>query len=666
MSLKTTVVAGLLACGFHASVTAAAPTLQQALAANAALPAAPRLSAAEMSPRPYLRQVKLAPQGKLVAFLEPEAGGLALKLLDTATGERRKLYTIEGTRAELHWSRDGDTLYVDTGATLTSVAVKDGAAVQAAAFDRKAGQGFVSIDQSRPRHALIEETDPATKAYRVLRVDPAGARELVYQGRKLDQFLVGADAQLRFIRYTDDKGANVVAQRAGDEWKALAACSPKQEDCAIAGASADGRRLRMLDGEDRLTLVEVDTANGKRRKLVDDAGATSDMRNVVEMPSTREPLLATYVAPKRHVKGLNAEGKRAAAAIAARFTENNVSVQPSPGGKWLVEESGPRTPQARYWLYDRASGGFTEILAEERAAGKPLAPQQLAQTFPVSYKSSDGAIVHGYVTIPPGKRASGLPLLTMVHGGPWARFDYGYHTLVQTIANRGVAVFQPNFRSSVGHGERYMSAPGNDFGNGRVQADIIEGVRYLVKNGVGDQKRLAIMGDSFGGYSTLLALTHNPDMFQFGMALSPPPEFGSVLKTVAGMMPQEAARLARVGFDLNDARAMASIAATSPAANAARLTRPLVIIAGAKDPMVPVADVTSYVGQLQAAGKPVSFLLDPDEGHMPRKPVVREAYAHLLGALLHRYLGTDAPEAPSAELVAYLAGGAMKSNGALP
>ncbi|HEU4851135.1 MAG TPA: prolyl oligopeptidase family serine peptidase, partial [Telluria sp.] len=109
-----------------------------------------------------------------------------------------------------------------------------------------------------------------------------------------------------------------------------------------------------------------------------------------------------------------------------------------------------------------------------------------------------------------------------------------------------------------------------------------------------------------------------------------------------------------------------SIVATSPAANAARVKRPLVIIAGAKDPMVPVAGVTAYVEQLKAAGTPVSFLLDPDEGHMPRKPVVRQAYSYLLDSLLHRYLGADAPEAPSPELAAYLAGSAMKSNGALP
>ena len=79
-------------------------------------------------------------------------------------------------------------------------------------------------------------------------------------------------------------------------------------------------------------------------------------------------------------------------------------------------------------------------------------------------------------------------------------FENDYNSLVQTLVNRGYAVFQPNFRSSTGYGDKYMLAPKSDFGNGRVQADIIEGVQWLVANGVGDKRKLAIMGDSFGGY----------------------------------------------------------------------------------------------------------------------------------------------------------------------
>jgi hypothetical protein len=80
--------------------------------------------------------------------------------------------------------------------------------------------------------------------------------------------------------------------------------------------------------------------------------------------------------------------------------------------------------------------------------------------------------------------------------------------------------------------------------------------------------------------------------------------------------------------------------------------------------MVDPAGVTDYVARLQAMDKQVTLLLDPDEGHNPRKPIVRQAYAHLLLRGLHQYLGGPAPAAPSAELAKYLEQ-TLKANSAL-
>lgn len=237
--MRTTIICTLLACALAPAGALAEPALARQAAANAALPAATRLSAADLGARARLRHVRIAPQGHLTAFVEQDGAMLNIKLLDHATGQRRQLLALQSPVAEVNWARDGETLFVDTGASLTSVALRDGATVEAAKFDRKLGQGFVAIDQSRPHHALVEENDSASKDYRVVRVGPDGAREVLYQGRKLDQFVVGADAKAGFIRFTNDKGARVISQRRAGEWVEVAHCSPKQEDCAIAGASAD-------------------------------------------------------------------------------------------------------------------------------------------------------------------------------------------------------------------------------------------------------------------------------------------------------------------------------------------------------------------------------------------------------------------------------------------
>ena len=256
-----------------------------------------------------------------------------------------------------------------------------------------------------------------------------------------------------------------------------------------------------------------------------------------------------------------------------------------------------------------------------------------------------------------------------MHGGPWDRLDGDYNPLVQLLVNRGYAVFMPNFRASTGHGEIYTKAPKSDFGNGRVQADITDGVRWLLANGVGDKNRLGIFGDSFGGYSTLLALTHTPGIFKFGMAMAPPTDFLRTLtKTVAtpaqGTEPPMSVTFSEAGIDMADAAAMKRIGDAAPAANANKLMRPLLVLAGGKDQLVDVAGVTDYVARLQGLHKPVSLLLDPDEGHNPRKRLFKQAYGYLLQRMGHEHLGGPAPAAPSAELSAYLKQ-MVKVNGAM-
>ena len=387
----------------------------------------------------------------------------------------------------------------------------------------------------------------------------------------------------------------------------------------------------------------------------------ADLRMAATDPRSGAVLSAAYDLPYRRNYSVAPGAQRALADINARFGQGSSTLTPSAGGKhWLVAESSGGQQHARYWVYDSTTRQSKEVLQAERALGKPLAPESLAEKHAVSYRASDGKTIHGYLTLPRGADASKAALMVLVHGGPWSRFDGEYDWLAQWLANRGVAVFQPNFRASTGYGEKYMLAAGMDFGNGRVQRDIIEGVHWLLENGIGDKARLAIMGSSFGGYSTLLALTHTPQLFQFGLATVPPPDFSRVIElasaeNLAGTedLPTSM-RFNEMGISPANETAMAALRRDSPLAGTARVERPLVMLAGGKDDKVEIASVTDYAARLHAAGKPVTLLVDPAEGHNPRKPIVRLAYVHLLERLLHDYLGGAAPEPCAPELCRYL------------
>jgi dipeptidyl aminopeptidase/acylaminoacyl peptidase len=662
-------IALLSACGAQAAPASIEPTeLARIAAANRALSPAPLLDEADFSRRSPLREVKLAPNGSALAFMEMGANGASVSLLDLRTGQKKQLLSGLG-RSELHWSTDSSTLFVDSGDALSVVSPRDGASTRIASFDRKARQQFADIDASQPHHALIDETDPKTGIYRLSRVAANGQRELLYVGKPLLDYLLDEKGQLTFIRTRDEHFEQVVSRQQDGKWVEAARCEPLRA-CSLVAAT--GNKLDMIvnvDG-DRRSLVELDLRKHTRRVLHADPLKLADLKQVVLSPRTRAPLLAVYTAPQRRNAGLTPSTRAAAADIANRFPDANITVTPSTDAThWLLAERGARLPQERYWIYDGKQHSFAEVLQTERTAGKPLPEEQFARTAPVDYRASDGALVHGYLTLPPGKDAASLPLLTMVHGGPWASFGNDYNTLVQLLANRGYAVFQPNFRSSTGYGDKYMLAPGTDFGNGRAQADIIDGVRWLVAGGIGDRKRLGIMGDSFGGYSTLLALTHTPDLFQFGMAMSAPPDFANTMRVVADSGAIEGGipfttRLAALGVALDDAAGVKAMHDAAPAALAERVTRPLLIIAGARDDKVAINDVTAYVARLQEHQRPVSLLVAPDEGHMPRKAITRDAYLYLLQRMLHQYLGGPEVPAPSAALAAYLQQN-MKANGAL-
>ncbi len=669
--LRATFLLAFLSSAQGAPASIETRSLKQLAARNLALPAAPRIDDDVFSRRSRLREVKLSPDGAWIAFLESNDKSASLNLLNVATQEKKQLLAELG-RAQLSWSADSQALFIDTGDGLSLLRVADGDSVRIAAFERKLQQQFVRVDPSRPQQALVDEFDADAQRYRLARVGADGAREVLYEGpKRLQGFLQGRKGEISFIAWLADDYRQQVARRDNGKWVNVTQCQ-RMRPCELVRASDDGKMLDMLlaSGGDRKSLVEIKLPSGNQRLLHADPLALADLDRVELSPRTGAPLFAVYQAPRRRSVGLTPAARQAAADIDRRFPEASISIDAGEDAReWLLTERGARLPQERFWLYDRKLRTVRPILQQERALGAPLPEQQLARKIALHYRASDGALVHGYLSLPPGKDASRLPLLTMVHGGPWAAFDPGYHTLVQLLVNRGNAVFQPNPRSSTGYGEQYTRAPKGEYGNGRVQADIVDGVRWLVANGVGDAHRLAIMGDSFGGYSTLLALTHTPELFQFGMALSPPPDFGRTMRQAAAgpARPGEVplgVQVTDYGIDLDDAALMKRISDTSPAANTGKVGKPLLIIAGGKDQMVEIAAVTDYVARLQGAGKPVSLLVDADEGHNPRKPIVRQAYVYLLQRMLHRHLGGPAVAAPSVELATYLAQ-TMKANGAL-
>src|SRR5688500_4096376 len=150
---------------------------------------------------------------------------------------------------------------------------------------------------------------------------------------------------------------------------------------------------------------------------------------------------------------------------------------------------------------------------------------------PIRFSSSDGLEIPAYLTQPKGVEAKDLPLVVVPHGGPWHRDSWNYNAIPQFLANRGYAVLQLNFRGSTGYGKKFIDGGNKQWGE-LMQDDITWGVKHLIGEGIADEKRIAIMGGSYGGYATLAGVTFTPELYAAAVAIVAPSSLNTLLSSI--------------------------------------------------------------------------------------------------------------------------------------
>jgi dipeptidyl aminopeptidase/acylaminoacyl peptidase len=261
-----------------------------------------------------------------------------------------------------------------------------------------------------------------------------------------------------------------------------------------------------------------------------------------------------------------------------------------------------------YYFYDENKDALTKL----SDVSPWLKEKDLAYMKPVSYKSRDGLKIHGYLTLPKGKKPENLPVVVIPHGGPHVRDSWGYSPSVQFLANRGYAVLQMNFRGSTGYGKKFEKMGYKQWGR-KMQDDITDGVNWLVKEGIADENRVAIYGASYGGYAVLAGLTFTPDLYACGIDYVGISNLFTLLKTIPPYWkPMQAMMYERIGHPVKDKELLQKI---SPLFHAHRIKAPLMVIQGAKDPRVNINESNQIVEALKKRGIDVPYIVKENEGH---------------------------------------------------
>ncbi len=482
----------------------------------------------------------------------------------------------------------------------------------------KAQARILSLPRKDPGTIVVALNDRDPSYHDVYRVDVAtGKRTLLYKNDGgYAGFLCDLDGNVRLgFRMTEDGGSETVELVPGREPRVLLSCS-FEENCAPVRFTPDGKSFWFASnhGEDvdLVGLYRYDLAKGEAIFVESDPEKEVDLASPVFSERTDELVATVYVGDRARVYPKTREFRRDYEWLKKHLPDGEIGIGSRTADEryWIVSIHSDVNPGSAY-LWDRKKRRLRKLYD-----ARPELPRRyLAPMKPVRYRARDGLVIPAYLTVPKGVPAKNLPAIVLPHGGPWARDHWGYDPFAQFLANRGYAVLQPNFRGSTGYGKKFLNAGNGEWGTGAMQHDLTDGARWLIEQGIADPHRVAIMGGSYGGYATLAGLAFTPDVYAAGVDIVGPSNILTLLDSIpAYWKPIRQMFYRRVG-NPEDPRDRERLIAQSPLFSAKKIRAPLLVIQGANDPRVKKRESDQIVVALRDLGRPVEYLVAPDEGH---------------------------------------------------
>ena len=362
-------------------------------------------------------------------------------------------------------------------------------------------------------------------------------------------------------------------------------------------------------GRDKSVIVKFDMETGKEVGDPIFESDEVDVENIFYSKKRKVPTGITYTTWKRQYYFLDKERERTQQILEGKLPNQEVVVtgMSKDEDKMMIRTYSDRSLGA-YYFYDTK----TEKLEKITDVSPWINPEDMAEMKPVKYKTRDGIEINGYLTLPKGKEAKNLPVIVNPHGGPWARDSWTYNPEIQLLASRGYAVFQMNFRGSVGYGRKFWEMSFKEWGR-KMQDDITDGAKWLVKEGIADEKRIAIYGGSYGGYATLAGITKTPDLYACAIDYVGVSNLFTFMETIPPYWkPYLEMLYEMVGHPEKDKDAMT---ANSPAFLVDKIKCPLFVVQGANDPRVNIDEADQIVRSLRERKIDVPYMVKYNEGH---------------------------------------------------
>lgn len=642
--LRTTLVA-LSAVAFVPSVHAQSA---QAAAAPVRL-----IERAKLFGNPSKIAAAISPDGRWLSWIAPRDGVLNVWVAPIDKPDQARALTAEKTRPirSVFWAPDSKSLLFvndkggDENFLLYGVDVASGRQKVLTPFEKTRVQ-VVNISRHVKDRILIGVNNRDPRWHDVYSLDLASGKLALVHKNTGDYAGFVADEQLvlRLAVKSRPDGGSDYFRVVKDKVEEKPVAQVDLDDALTTsplGFTTDGKTLYWNDsrGRDTAALVAQDVAGGTSRVVAQDARADIasglfDVRTGQVQAYEVDFLKHEYVALDKDVKADLDHLKR------EMKGDFQVRSRTDADDKWIVDLDPVSAPPST-WLYERKGKRLTRLFtARPELEGAPLVPM-----FPQEIKARDGLNLVSYLSLPKsadptgsGKAARPVPMVLLVHGGPWARDTYGYRGYHQWLANRGYAVLSVNYRGSTGFGKGFISKADLQWGR-KMHDDLVDAVEWAVKSGVTTRDKVAIMGGSYGGYATLAGLTFTPTTFACGVDIVGPSNLFTLLQTIPPYWESGKQQFYKRMGDPTTEEGRALLKERSPLNFADRIQRPLLIGQGANDPRVNVRESDQIVAAMKEKNIPVTYIVFPDEGHGFARPVNNIAFNAVAENFLSSCLG---------------------------
>ena len=591
---------------------------------------------------PERTRPQLSPDGKYLAYIAPdEKNVLQVWLRTVGQDDNRKLTDDQKRGIRMYfWTYNAEQLIYqqdsdgDENFHLYSVNIQSDIVRDLTPFQGVKAQ-VIDLDPEFPNEVLVGLNLKDRQKFDVYRINiNNGAVEFDTENPgNIVSWTADAKFQVRAATAaTPDGGYELLVRETADNsWETIRHWGPDESGGAV-GFSADNQTLYMIGSHDANAqrLIALDLTNRQETVIAEDE--QYDVGGIMMHPTTRVIQAVSFYKDKVQWQILDQSIAADFEALGqVRDAEFGVSSRNLADDTWLVAYTTDDGP-VYYYTYDRQSKSSTLLFSNQ----PELEELALASMQPISFEARDGLTIHGYLTTPVGVEPKNLPTVLLVHGGPWARDTWGYSPIVQWLANRGYGVLQVNFRGSTGYGKAFINA-GNRQWAATMHDDLIDAVNWLIKQGIADPEKVAIMGGSYGGYATLVGLTFTPEVFAAGVDIVGPSNLVTLMKSIP---PYWAPLLANMYHRVGNLETEEEfLKERSPLFFVDRIQKPLLIGQGANDPRVKEAESEQIVAAMKQAGKPVEYVLYTDEGHGFARPENRLHFFAIAEEFLAKYLG---------------------------